>query len=336
MKKIRFSALFLAIALCGCSAASQKCERRSVYAMDTLMSLTAYGDHAQEALDRAAERLSELEQELSVTLPDSDIGRLNSSAGSPVEVSDDTVAILREALEISAQTGGALDVTIYPVLREWGFTTGEYSVPDSEVLSELLEKVDYTQVSISENKVSVPEGFAVDLGAAAKGYASDCAAEIMRNSGVESSVLNLGGNVCVTGSKPDGSPWKVAVADPFGGEYLGTLSVSDCFVITSGKYERYFTGEDGRRYHHIIDPATGYPSENGLSAVTVLGYSGVECDALSTALLVLGEDAAAELWRERGGFEMLLVTDDRRLVATRGFAEKFQNSSEMGLQVLEK
>lgn len=334
MKKLRFSALLFAALLCGCSAEPEKCVR-SIYAMDTLMSLTAYGDNAQEALDRAAERLAELEQELSVTIPDSDIGRLNSSGGVPVTVSDDTAEILRAALEVSAQSRGALDVTIYPVLREWGFTTGEYSVPDSETLAELLENVDYTRVEIAGNEVSIPEGFAVDLGAVAKGYASDCAAEIMRSCGVSSAVMNLGGNVCVTGSKPDGSPWKVAVADPFGGEYLGTLSVSDCFVITSGKYERCFTGEDGRRYHHIIDPATGYPSENGLSAVTVLGESGVECDALSTALLVLGEEGAADLWREHGGFEMLLVTDDRRLVSTRGFAEKFENSSEMELQILE-
>ena len=126
------------------------------------------------------------------------------------------------------------------------------------------------------------------------------------------------------------------MASPFdSSEYLGILSVKDCFVITSGKYERCFTGDDGKRYHHIIDPATGYPSENGTAAVTVIGNSGTECDGLSTALLVMGEEKAVDYWREQGGFEMLLVTDDGRITATPGASEIFRNTSQLTLDVVQ-
>ncbi|MGN1338746.1 MAG: FAD:protein FMN transferase, partial [Oscillospiraceae bacterium] len=318
-----------ALILTGCSVQPEK-YTRDIFAMDTFMSLTAYGEQqpVQSALDEAVNRINSLEQALSVTLPDSDISRLNNAAGTPVSVGRDALAIIQKSLEISVKSGGALDITIYPVLKAWGFTTGEYSVPTAEQLASLLEYVDYTQIRLDGDDVTLPEGFSVDLGALAKGYTSDCAAEILRNSGVSSAILSLGGNVCAIGSKPDGDPWKIAVASPFDGEnYAGTLTVQDRFVITSGKYERCFTAEDGSRYHHIIDPNTGLPTENGLAAVTVIGGSGIECDALSTALLVLGEEGAVSFWREYGGFDMLLINDDRSIVVTPGIAEQFSSSS---------
>lgn len=300
------------------------------------MSLTAYGKNAQTALDKAVQRINGLEQSLSVTIPESDISRLNSSAGEPVPVGEDALTIISKSLEISEKTGGALDITIYPVLMAWGFTTGEYSVPTDDELASLLEFTDYTKVEVSGGEVTLPEGYAVDLGALAKGYASDCSAEILQSGGVNSAILNLGGNVCAIGSKPDGNPWKVAVASPFENEeYLGILNVEDKFVITSGKYERYFTAEDGRNYHHIIDPKTGYPSENGLAAVTIIGSSGIECDALSTALLVLGKNRAGEYWRQYGGFDMIMITDDKRITITAGIAEQFTNSTDYPLEILE-
>lgn len=335
--KIRTSAaLAVILALTGCSAQPEK-YTRDFYAMNTVMSLTAYGENAPEALDNTVERINALERSLSVTIPESDISRLNSAAGEPVSVGEDALAIITKSLEISQKTGGALDITVYPVLREWGFTTGEYSVPTADELASLLDHVDYSQVQVSGNEVTLPEGFSVDLGALAKGYASDCANEMLRNSGVTSGILNLGGNVCAIGTKPDGKPWNVAVASPFEGEdYAGILTAEDKFVITSGKYERYFTGEDGRNYHHIIDPETGFPTENGLAAVTIIGGSGIECDALSTALLVMGEDRAREFWQNNGGFDMLLVTDDRRLVITPGISQDFKPSPGFTIELLEQ
>ena len=305
--------------------------------MNTFMSLTAFGDNAAKALDEAVGRINSLEKSLSATLPDSDISRLNSAAGAPVAIGEDALAVIARSVEISEQTGGALDVTISPVLREWGFTTGEYSVPEAERLASLLEYVDYTRIEISGGEVTIPEGFSVDLGAVAKGYASECAADILRSAGVTSGLLNLGGNVCAIGTKPDGKPWNVAVASPFDGEdYIGYLSAEDMFIITSGKYERFFTDENGRKYHHIIDPETGYPSENGIAAVTVVGSSGTDCDALSTALLVMGEDRARSFWKNNGGFEMILVTDDRRLVITPGISGKFRCENGYSAEIIER
>lgn len=326
-----------AVLLTGCaSGAGEKEYTRELYAMDTFMALRAYGENAQTALDEAAARINSLEQELSVTIADSDVSRINSAGGAPVSVGAETRRIIAQAQEISDQTDGALDITIYPLVKAWGFTTGEYAVPDRETIDHLLRLVDHSEISVSGENVTLPAGAEIDLGSVVKGYASDCAAEIMHGNGVSSGILNLGGNVCAIGSKPDGAPWKVAVASPFdSSEYLGILSVKDCFVITSGKYERYFTGDDGKRYHHIIDPATGYPSENGTAAVTVIGKSGIECDGLSTALLVMGEEKAVDYWREHGGFEMLLVTDDGRITATPGASEIFNNTSQLTLDVVQ-
>ena len=349
MKHTKYAALLLAemaaiTALTSCTGLTggqPEKHTRDIYAMNTFMSLTAYGTNAQDALDETAERITSLEKELSVTLPDSDISRLNASGSA--ELGADALAIIAVADKVSRQTDGALDISIYPVVKAWGFTTGEHRIPDEQELSDLLTRVDYTQLKVSGSSVTLPEGFEIDLGALAKGYTSDCAAETIHGNGISSAILNLGGNVCAVGTKPDGTPWKVAVASPFDDvEYLGILEVQDKSVITSGKYERCFTA-DGKRYHHIIDPSTGYPSENGVEAVTVIGSSGVECDALSTALLVLGEEKAVEYWREYGkqescedgGFELLIVTSDRRLIVTSGAALNFTERCGFPMQIVE-
>lgn len=327
------SALLLAASLTGCSTQPKK-YTRDIYAMNTFMFLTAYGSSAESALSEVEDCISNLEKELSVTLPDSDISKLNTSGSA--EVSRDTLALISEADKISRQTGGALDITVYPIVRAWGFTTGEHHIPAPAELTVLLSRVDYTRIAVDGDKVTLPEGFEIDLGSLAKGYASDRAAEILHGNGVTSAILNLGGNVCAIGSKPDGSPWKVAAASPFDDlEYLGIFSVQDKFVITSGKYERFFTGEDGKRYHHIIDPATGYPSENGVEAVTIIGTNGTECDALSTAMLVLGADKAVDYWRQYGGFDMLIVTADRKLMITSGIAQDFSDLSGFPIEIIE-
>lgn len=335
--KIRsiIAAAAAALTLTGCS--SPQPHSAEIYSMNTLMSLTAYGDNAESALADISARMNQLEQELSVTIPESDVSRVNSSGGKPVEVCADAASIISEALEISQQTGGALDITVYPIVKAWGFTTGDHKVPTDEELSSLLKLTDFTRVTLSGYTVTLPEGFEIDLGALAKGYAGDCAAEILRSSGVSSAILNLGGNICAIGSKPGGKPWKVAVTDP--GDtysYLGTITAQDEFIVTSGKYERCFTADDGKTYHHIIDPATGCPSENGTAQVTVIGTSGILCDALSTSLLVMGKERACEFWREHGEFDMLLAMDDGSLIATPGFAERFTPQGGHSLTVFGK
>ena len=307
----------------------------SFFAMDTYMEITAYG-HVNTSLTDCKDEIYRLESLLSVTDPASDIGRLNASA--TTDISPDTAEIIRYAKQIGEETNGALDITVYPVLKEWGFTTGDYKIPDSETLSALLQKVDFTQIQIDDNTiptVSVPNGVLLDLGALAKGYASDKAAGILRDNNVSSALINLGGSIMAIGSNPGtAAPWRIGIRNPFSlDENVGVIEVSDKAVVTSGSYERNFTAADGKTYHHIIDPDTGCPAESGLVSATVIGDSGIMCDALSTAFFVMGAEKAAEYHREKGGFDMILVTENGEILITEGIADSFTNLTDHPLSI---
>jgi thiamine biosynthesis lipoprotein len=312
-------ALLCASALTGCGR-EQQATQAALFAMDTVMELTVYG--GEETLTAAQARIRELESELSVTDENSEIYALNRT-GSAV-LGQDAAQLLGKALTLCAQTGGALDVSIYPVVRAWGFTTGEYGVPDQQTLQALLAHVDYTQVALDEDsgQASLPAGMEIDLGSVAKGYTGDQVIALLRREGVTSALLNLGGNIQVLGNKPDGSPWRIGVQNPQGEGYVGVLELTDQAAITSGGYERYFE-EDGQTYWHIIDPATGEPARSGLISVTVVGDSGMVCDGLSTALFVMGLDAAAQYWRETGGFQAVLIGEDGQIFLTEGLEGNF-------------
>ncbi len=312
MRRALSACLALCLVLGSCAA--QKREG-TFFAMDTVMDLTVYGD--EDILTDTEALIRDLEQRLSVTRPDSEIYALNETG--KAALSEDTEALLRRALEICALTDGALDITVYPVVRAWGFTTGAYRVPGAEELAALLEKVDYTKIS----GLTLPEGVLVDLGAVAKGYAADRAAALWRERGVESGLMNLGGNVYALGTKPGGDPWRVGLRDPFSDATLAALEVTDSAVVTSGGYERYFE-EDGVRWHHIIDPAAGTPARSGLASVTVVGAEGTLCDGLSTAFFVMGLDRASALWRTLEGVEAVFVTEEREIFITEGLEGHFQ------------
>ena len=316
--------LLLPTLLCGCAfpwRSGPELHTSTLLAMDTVMELRVYGG-SEELLERAEQRIQALEGLLSVTDPDSELYQLNQTG--TANLSPDTAALLERGLELCRETEGALDLSIYPVVRAWGFTTGDYRVPEEDELAALLERVDYSQINLTpSDTVSVPEGMELDLGGVAKGYTGDRVVELLREAGVTSALLSLGGNVQTLGTKPDGSDWSVAIRAPEGEGYLGVLSVSDQAVVTSGGYERYFEGEDGTVYWHIMDPATGRPARSGLISVTVVGSEGMYCDALSTALFVMGEEKAVAFWRSHRDFEMLLVTEDGRLLVSAGLTEQF-------------
>lgn len=297
-----------------------------LFAMDTYMTLKAYCAD-DEPLKSAQAVIESLEKELSVTDSDSGISRLNNSNGERITVNYDTAELIKNALDLCERTDGALDITIYPILREWGFTTGEYKIPTKDDIQSLLKIVNYSAVEADESSVRLPPGYMVDLGAVAKGYTSDKIISLFKESGITSAIISLGGNVHALGSKPDGSAWKVALVDPnLPQTYIGNLEVVDKAVITSGSYERYFIGDDGTRYCHIISPFDGRPVNNGIASVTVIGDSGTLCDALSTALFVMGKDAAVEHWRKNRDFEMIIVTDNGEITVTEGIQSSFSLS----------
>ena len=315
-------------------AASDEENSISFFAMDTYMNIRAWGAD-DDTLKEAEELVTGLESRLSTTDAGSEISALNSTGSA--ELSGDTAELLARALEFCGSCDGCLDISVYPVVRAWGFTTGEYRVPSDDEIDALLEKVDWTAVKLNDRQASVPEGAQIDLGSIAKGYTGDRIVELLRSDGVTSAILDLGGNVQVLGAKPDGSDWHIAIQDPEGNGIAGVLSAVNKAVITSGGYERYFIGDDGELYWHIMEPATGRPAKSGLISTTIIGESGARCDALSTALFVMGEERAIEYWREHRDFEMVLIREDGAMLISPGLVGSFtqDSSSTRPLMVIE-
>ena len=312
------SAAFL---LTGCSGApAQGPETATFFAMDTAMDFTVYGDAA--LLDEAETLIGSLEEQVSVTDEHSDIYAIDHTGSG--SLSGNAAELMEQALELCRRTGGALDISVYPIVRAWGFTTGGYQVPDEETIQSLLPLVDYTQIQYdaATGVVTLPEGMEIDLGSVAKGYAGQLAAQMLREHGVQSALLNLGGNVQTVGAKPDGSPWQIGIKDPQGEDAMMVLSVEDQAVVTSGGYERYFE-QDGQTYWHIMDPSTGHPADSGLISVTIVGDEGVVCDGLSTALFVMGLEKAADLWAQSGDFGAVFVTASGEVYITEGLQDRF-------------
>lgn len=336
-----FCSFFLAAALlfsgCEISTKSETAYNANLFAMGTYMTFTAYGSQAEQALELAENRIEELESLWSVTEEGSDVFRVNHSGGQPAEVTGETAALLDFALEMAKKTDGALEPTISPVIGAWGFTSHEYRIPSHEELQTLLRNVDHRKVLLRENLVTLPDGMELDLGAVGKGYAGDILSRLFKEQGVSSALLNIGGNIQMIGRRPDGSRWRLGIQNPFGEGSLGVLESDDGAVVTSGNYERYFIGEDGRRYGHIIDPATGYPAESGLASVSIIAKEGRLCDALSTAVYVMGLEKAKQYWRENSGFEMLLVTEKGEIYLTEGIRTDFfpdDSFSDVGVHVI--
>lgn len=321
-------------------ACAPKEARQQFFAMDTTMTVTLYGSRDDALLTQLQQEVFRLEGLFSRTRTGSDIARLNQGAGQKVgtELDPDTAALLERSLAISSLTGGALDVTIAPAMDAWGFggsdsfQTSPFRVPDPEELAELLPLVGMERLELDGSAARLDRaGMAVDLGAVAKGYAADRIQALLTQAGVTSALLDLGGNVTVLGTNPDGDPWRVGIKDPL--DPTGTyclLSLSDRTLSTSGGYARNFT-QDGVIYHHILDPKTGAPARSGLLAVTAVSPEGTLADGLSTACFVLGAERSLDLWRDQGqawDFELILVDEKQRVFVTQGLEDALEPTGE--------
>lgn len=303
-----------------------------VFAMDTYMTLTAYGENAQEAVEAGIAEIQRLDDLLSTGKDASEVAQINANGGGVL--SEDTDYLVKRALDIYQSTNGAFDISIYPVMQLWGFTTGNFAVPSESDLAAKLALVDAGKIILSEENgqtsISLPEGMEIDLGGIAKGYTSGRVMDVMKSYGIKSAVINLGGNAHVLGNKTDGSQWKVGIQDPEDENgYLGGVSVTDKAIITSGGYERYFVDKDtGVKYHHIIDPKTGYSANNGLISVTIVSADSTLADGLSTSLFVLGTEDAITYCEEHcaeDGFDAIMEDEDGKLYITDGIYDDFIN-----------
>lgn len=291
---------------------------RTVFAMDTVMNLTVYGENGAAALDAAEQELYRLDAHLARGTEGSAVYALNHEG---TIIDREAAYLLHASGSIAQATGGAFDPTVAELLDLWGFGSGagEHRVPTQEEIDAALANVGAKHVHIDGEQVILDLPAQLDLGGVAKGYAGGCVEQILRGSGITSAVLDLGGDVALLGSKPVGGAWRVAIKDPAQeGAYLGVLETEgDRFIMTSGVYERYFE-ENGVRYHHILDPKTGYPAHSDLVSATVICADGTWADALATACCVLGAEGALELWKTADWtpFDVILVTADGRVLYT--------------------
>ena len=347
MKNERSLVYYLIITCLFClfaSSCSQKMETTSFTAMNTYMTVKAYGENSKllAATNYLIQQEVEwLELTLSTTIEGSDIYKINVSAENErtgfVEssVHPETAYLITRSRELYERTGGAFNPALYPLIKEFGFTTGEYKVPSEERILRLLEYTDFSKVEISGRKTSPehlpadydkadpipkaiithPAGMQLDFGAIGKGYAGDKAIELLRKANVSSALLDFGGNIQVLGTKPDGSDWTVGIKNPWGGQPVVAVKLRDACMITSGGYERFFTAPDGHKYIHIFDSATGRPVENELESVTIICREGLYGDALSTSLFVMGLDKAIEFWQGGGrDFDFVIITKEKGIV----------------------
>lgn len=338
MKRERFGSLLLCLWMvlfcAGCQlpkkghVIEKKSFTKEIFAMDTYMTVTAWGKQSEEAVEACLEEIVRLDALLSTENADSEVFRINQTGGGVL--SADTESLWKTSQEIYEQSQGTFDVTIYPVMKAWGFAGGEFQVPSRKDLKKLLKSVNMEAVvwKEEEKQILLPSEVEIDFGGIAKGYTGTKLVELLKQYEIESAMLNLGGNVQLFGKKPEGADFKIAIKDPKGvQEYIGVLSVNDVAVVTSGGYERYFEKE-GIRYHHIIDPSTGYPAENGLASVTIVSKDGTKADGYSTALFVMGLEKATDFWKDHTEeFDAVFVTKEGEIFITQGLEGCFSSKA---------
>ena len=319
MKKIA-AALVLVLFLCtGC--ASSSAERKITYALGTECIQQIYiGDESVAQEGEAL--LYEIDAVLNFYRQGSEVYEINEHSGERVAVSPRVAEVIRVALEISRQSGGAFDVTMGGVSELWGFSN-EPAVPDKNAIAQAIEAVGYQRLRLEGTSFFEEKGQKIDLGGIGKGYAADQLAALYRERGVNSAILNLGGNVYILGKRPDGQKFRAGIVDPMDpSRYFAVIELEDESIVTSGAYEKNFT-ENGAFYHHILDPKTGYPVENTLASVSIISKDSILADGLSTAAFVLGEEQGMELVDSMDGVEAVFVTKDKEILYSKGFLEKY-------------
>ena len=287
------------------SSCSADCKTLDFFAMDTYVQATAYGKNADKFLLAINEETVRLEGIFSAHKRDSELFALNSGKNA---YSEELLSLVSEAISLSELTEGGFDPTLLPVSNLWNFG-GEARIPSEEEISNALKRCGYEKITLTQDCIDLGKS-ELDLGGIAKGYAADRFIALAKENGTESAIGSFGGMVAVIGEKPNGAPWKIAIRDPNGDGFAAVLKVSDVCISTSGAYERYFTFE-GKVYHHILDPQTGYPAESDLLSVTVIDKSGTKADALSTALFVMGKDKALDFCLENGICAVLISEENK-------------------------
>ena len=326
--------VFMAFSLAACSnnTADNKeavTADRSEFLMDTVVDMKVHGVKAEEAIEASYKRMEEIEKKMSKTIEESDVYKINKNGTEQwVEVDKSTFKVIKKAIEYAEITEGKFDPTISPIVELWGIGTEAAKIPAESEIREAKSLVNYKNLLFDSenNRVKFSKkGMAVDLGGIVKGYAADEVRKILNSYDIKSAFVNLGGNVLTVGRKKDGSLWKIGIQDPrkHRGSVLAAVEIEGKTVVTSGNYERYFE-EDGKIYHHILNPETGYPTRNNLLSVSIITDESFEADVLSTSAYIMGLDKGMKLVENREEIEAIFVTEDNDVYLSSGLENKVE------------
>lgn len=298
------------------------------YIMGTVINLSMYEDIDDEIFEGAFNIVRDIEEKMSLQIKDSELNKLNNYGfDNFIEVSEETRFVIEKSLDYSEISDGHFDITIGPIVELWGIGSEDARVPKSKEIKDLLPKVNYKDISMEDNKIKLNnEGMIIDLGGIAKGYAADEVVRYLESQGVNEAIVDLGGNIYTLGSKDEETPWTVGIQNPYNesrGDFLGVLNASDQSVVTSGVYERYVEKDD-KKYHHIIDPFTGYPVDNELMSVSIISDDSIDGDALSTAVFALGTEKGHKLVDSLENVEAIFVTKDKKVYLTPNIKDDFE------------
>jgi thiamine biosynthesis lipoprotein len=315
MKKAVFviiSCLILLITGCG-----QKMQKRTRFMMDTVVTIQAPGgQEVLKAIDKAMDRMDEVDKKFAMLDKDSVIYKFNNF-GTPI-TDPEILKIVSRALKVSELSGGKFDITIFPIVKLWGFY-GTMHVPSKQEIKLALKDVGYRNLVLRDGKLTkLRKGTAIDIGGIAKLYCIEECANTLKREGVKNALIDGGGDIYAIGSD-SGRPWKVGIKDPRGEGVIAAVDVTDMLVISSGDYERFFE-KDGIRYHHLMDPFTGYPSR-GLISSTIMCPDPAEADGLSSSVFLLGKDKGFAMLKKLGNVEALVVDEKQDVYYTEGLKD---------------
>jgi len=305
-------------------SSEEKPVTKTNFMLDTLVSIQAFGPDASDTIEKAFARIDDIEKKMTSKADFSEVISINELAGRDFyKVSPDTFFVIKKGLYFSNLSEGKFDITVGPLVKLWGIGTEHARVPSKAEISKILPLVDYRQIELDEKNNSVflkRPGMSIELGGIAKGYAADEAVKVLRQNGVKHGTVDLGGNIIVIGTKPDGKLWKIGIQNPFfktRGSIVATVEVADKTLVTSGPYERYIE-KDGKIYHHILDTRTGFPVENELMSVTIIAESSIDADALSTTVFAMGLEEGMDFVESIENIDAIFITKDYKVYTTSG------------------
>lgn len=312
----------------------------SEFLLDTIVTIKIYGYSDESIFDDVFDYIKDLENTLSVHVENSDLWKLKqNSGGGWAKVSEDTMQIIKRSIEISKMSKGMFDITAGPLINLWAIDPPEGHFPTEKEREDAIALISYKDIEIDEanNSIRLKKAeMEANLGAIAKGYIADKVKAYLKDKGINRAIINLGGNVLLLGGKADGSDFRIGIQDPDSerGAYLGLVKVSDKSIVSSGTYERYFIHK-GKKYHHILNPFTGFPQENNLKGVSVISNYSTDGDAFSTAVFLLGLEKGMQLVENVDGVETIFITKKNELHLSSGLVDAFELAPDSGYAIVD-